>query len=156
MEFRFRPTQLGAQGYQLNVKSDDERAAGDSATEEWTLLNNKRYLLIDRGRGPYRILYVAGRPNWEHKFLSRALSEDQEVELTSLIRIAKKEPKFSFRDSRVDSSNPLFSGFEDITDEEKEQYDEPVFVRLGSRSRENCRKGFPKISVSFISTGLSS
>jgi hypothetical protein len=144
VEFRFRPTQLGAQGYQLNVKSDDEGAAGDSATEEWTLLNNKRYLLIDRGRGPYRILYVAGRPNWEHKFLSRALSEDQEVELTSLIRIAKKEPKFSFRDSRVDSSNPLFSGFEDITDEEKEQYDEPVFVRLGVKESGELQKGFPK------------
>ncbi|XZE32172.1 hypothetical protein SH501x_002911 [Pirellulaceae bacterium SH501] len=144
VEFRFRPTQLGAQGYQLSVKSNDEGNPNAAPTEEWTLLNNKRYQLIDRGRGPYRILYVAGRPNWEHKFLSRALSEDQEVELTSLIRIAKKEPKFSFRDNRVDSSNPLFSGFEDITEEEKEQYDEPVYVRLGVKESGELQKGFPK------------
>lgn len=144
VEFRFRPTQIGAQGYQLQVELNDEGNPTPAVTAEWTSLNNKRYQLIDRGRGPYRILYVAGRPNWEHKFLSRALSEDQEVELTSLIRIAKKEPKFSFRDNRVDSSNPLFSGFEDITDEEKEQYDEPVYVRLGVKESGELQKGFPK------------
>jgi hypothetical protein len=144
VEFRFRPTRVGAQGYELEVKPQADGTSDSGAATEWTLLNNKRYQVIDRGRGPYRILYVAGRPNWEHKFLSRALSEDPEVELTALIRIAKKEPKFSFRDNRVDSSNPLFSGFEDISDEEKEQYDEPVYVRLGVKESGELQKGFPK------------
>ncbi len=112
--------------------------------EEITTLNNQRYQIVDRGRGPFRVLYLAGRPNWEYKFLSRAISEDAEVELTALIRIAKKEPKFNFRDNRVDSANPLFSGFEDVSEEEKEQFDQPVFVRLGLTEAGQLQAGFPK------------
>src|SRR5256885_11023024 len=39
--------------------------------------NNSTVLAVDRGHGPYRILYVAGRPNWEFKFLNRAAQEDE-------------------------------------------------------------------------------
>jgi uncharacterized membrane protein len=164
IEFRFRPEKSGVQGYQISVslenppaiaktetaKADGEIRAGEEAKlsppdqRELTLGNNRRFQVVDRGRGPYRILYVSGRPNWEYKFLKRALDEDDEIQLTSLIRIAKKEPKFSFRDSRVDSANPLFSGFEDISDEEKEKYDEPVFARMGRTSQDQLKKGFPK------------
>jgi hypothetical protein len=112
--------------------------------DELTSLNNQRYQVVDRGRGPFRVLYLSGRPNWEFKFLSRAISEDAEVELTALIRIAKKEPKFNFRDNRVDSANPLFSGFEDVSEEEKEQFDQPVFVRLGLTEAGQLQAGFPK------------
>jgi hypothetical protein len=94
--------------------------------------------------GPYRILYLAGRPNWEYKFLRRALDEDAELSLTSLIRIANREMKFSFRNSKMDSTNPLFSGFEDVSDDEKQQYDEPVYARLGVRNSGELQKGFPK------------
>ncbi|HRH99270.1 MAG TPA: VWA domain-containing protein, partial [Prosthecobacter sp.] len=40
--------------------------------KEATLANNTRLLEADRGSGPYRVLYVAGRPNWEYKCLRRA------------------------------------------------------------------------------------
>jgi len=159
VEFRFRPEGSGVQGYQVSVRSELASAqktlvvnpeapgllnstSGPSA--EITLGNNRAFQVVDRGRGPYQILYVAGRPNWEHKFLKRALEEDDELEVRSLIRIAKKEAKFNFRDTQVDSSNPLFSGFEDVTAEEKEQYDEPVFARLGRTSADQFQKGFPK------------
>jgi uncharacterized membrane protein len=153
-EFRFRPEQSGVQGYKVVIRNDS--ATGSSAaasvessvsvagSEELTLANNSRYQVVDRGRGPYRILYVSGRPNWEYKFLKRSLEEDDEIQLTTLIRIARKEMKFSFRDSKVDSSNPLFSGFEDIIAEEKEQYDEPVFARLGLTNASELKRGFPK------------
>ncbi len=146
VEFRFRPKEIGVQGYEVTVaEASKEGGENDSQkSTEWTLHNNSRHQVVDRGRGPYRILYIAGRPNWEYKFLSRALSEDQEIELTGLIRIAKKEAKFNFRDTRVDSSNPLFSGFEDVSEEEKEQYDEPVYVRLGVKESGELQKGFPK------------
>ncbi len=167
VEFRFRPEKPGVQGYQIVVekvpvalspKADSANTTPDplpasapgigigptAQSEELTLGNNRRFQVVDRGRGPYRILYVAGRPNWEYKFLKRALEEDVEIQMTSLIRIAKKEPKFSFRDSKVDSSNPLFSGFEDVTQEEKEKYDEPVFARLDRTSVDQLKKGFPK------------
>ncbi|MEQ1825998.1 MAG: hypothetical protein ABL921_08620, partial [Pirellula sp.] len=159
VEFRFRPEKSGVQGYQIVAMLEEETAApkkddseiteqtGDEPIDshkELTLGNNRRFQVVDRGRGPYRILYVAGRPNWEYKFLKRALDEDDEIQLTSLIRIAKKEPKFSFRDSRVESANPLFSGFEDVLEEEKEKYDEPVFARMGRTSQDQLKKGFPK------------
>lgn len=158
VEFRFRPENSGVQGYQVvvrrtavlqqeNTDTNAERKSALKAVidrEEATLGNNARYQVIDRGRGPYKILYFAGRPNWEFKFLKRALDEDDEIKLTSLIRIANKQPKFNFRESKVDSSNPLFSGFEDISDEEKQKYDEPVFVRMGVTEAGQLKLGFPK------------
>ena len=151
-EFRFRPERSGVQGYRVHCRLVEDMPASSpspqteaaSSSVERTLGNNRRHQVIDRGRGPYRILYVSGRPNWEHKFLKRALEEDGELRLASLLRIAKKEPKFSFRDNRVDSSNPLFSGFEGISEEEKEQYNQPVFVRLGDLKPDQLQGGFPK------------
>ncbi|HUP80606.1 MAG TPA: hypothetical protein VM260_18805, partial [Pirellula sp.] len=149
VEFRFRPEKSGVQGFQVVVRREVAMAAPDAMdmnnkNAEVTLGNNRRFQVVDRGRGPFRILYLAGRPNWEFKFLKRALDEDDEIRLTSLIRIARKEPKFSFRDSKVDTSNPLFTGFEDILDEEKAKFDEPVFARLGLTEASQLQKGFPK------------
>src|SRR6185436_9261252 len=98
-------------------------------SEEATLANNARVLVVDRGQGPYRLLYVAGRPNWEFKFLNRALEEDDQLQLTALLRVAKREPKFAFRGRSGESSNPLFRGF-DRTGDDTEKYDQPVMVRL--------------------------
>ena len=149
IEFRFKPEKSGVQGFQVVVRLDEATAAvplpdGLDKRVEVTFGNNRRFQVVDRGHGPYRILYLAGRPNWEFKFLKRALDEDAEIRLTALIRIARKEPKFSFRDSKVDSSNPLFSGFDDIMDEEKAKFDEPVFARLGVTEANQLQKGFPK------------
>ena len=106
-------------------------------------MNNSRLAMVDRGEGPYRVLYVCGRPNWEYKFLRRALEEDDEVDLVGLVRIANKEPKFTFRGRAGERTNPLFRGF-DKTDEETEQYDQPVTIRLGTIDAEELRDGFPK------------
>lgn len=154
VEFRVRPEASGIVEYSVLVHLEKESGwsrseSGPVLTEnrslrELTYWNNRRFALVDRGIGPYRILYLAGRPNWEFKFLRRALDEDAELELTSLIRIARKEPKFSFRNSKIDSTNPLFSGFEDVTEEEKPEYDEPVFARLGVKQSGELQKGFPK------------
>jgi uncharacterized membrane protein len=110
---------------------------------EATLANNQRFVQVDRGRGPYRILYVGGMPNPEHKFLGRALAEDRQVELVSLIRIARREPKFDFRTRAGETTNPLFRGFDKV-DDETERYDQPVFVRLGLKDESELRDGFPK------------
>lgn len=146
LEFRFRPKESGIQTFKLIAdlvsKADSSQPA--SSPDERLLANNERTIVVDRGHGPYKILYIAGRPNWEHKFLQRAVSEDAELQMTALIRIAKKEPKFSFRDMKVDSANPLFAGFEDVSDEEKEQYNEPVFVRIGVVDGNQHQKGFPR------------
>lgn len=143
--FQFRPEGRGVQGFQVKIQLVDELQLDPTKnTVEATLLNNSRFAVVDRGIGPYRILYLAGRPNWEFKFIRRALDLDEELKLVSLLRIARKEPKFSFRDSKVDSANPLFSGFEDIAEEDKEAYDEPVLIRLGVEESDQLSKGFPK------------
>ncbi len=153
--FRFRPEQTGVSFYTATVFTENDRQsmetpagelAEDSAAEtvEATLLNNRRILTVDRAAGPYRILYVAGRPNWEFKFLRRALQEDAEVQLVGLLRIANKEPKFSFRDKGVNDTNPLFAGLGEDDEEAAQQYDEPVIIRLGVKESEELSEGFPE------------
>ena len=111
--------------------------------EEFTTRNNRRHFVINRRSEPYRILYVSGRPNWEHKFLQRALETDSQLRMVSLIRLARREPKFSFRRRAGEASNPLFRGAD--TDETAARFDEPVLVRLNTRDAEELRAGFPKL-----------
>lgn len=139
MRFQIRPREAGPQAYRVRA-----RILRDVAGYERTLDNNNRLVAVDRGIGPYRVLYVSGRPNWEFKFFRRALNEDPEILITGLVRIAKKQPKFSFRGKNMDDTNPLFSGFEDVPEETKEKIDEPVFARLGVQSKDELTKGFPK------------
>ncbi len=102
-----------------------------------------RYVVADRGTGPYRVLYIAGRPNWEFKFIRRALSVDSEMELVGMIRIAKREAKFTFQDKTVSGSNSLFEGFEEDPEGLTEQADEAVFTRLGVKDPIELKSGFP-------------
>jgi uncharacterized membrane protein len=143
--FQFKPEQTGVSFYQVELAAKDEGVAGTTnETAEATLANNRRVVAVDRGRGPFRILYVSGRPNWEFKFLNRALAEDDQLQLVGLIRIAKREPKFEFRSRPGETSNPLFRGFGNQSKEDVEQYDQPVLVRLNTRDAHELRGGFPK------------
>ncbi len=143
--FQFRPSLPGLSFYSVRVLTAAEAEQDDHGdSDEATTLNNSRLLAVDRGQGPYRVLYVSGRPNWEFKFLRRALEDDPEIDLVGMIRIARKEAKFDFRGRAGESSNPLFSGFKENADEETESYDQPVIVRLGTRDESELRDGFPK------------
>lgn len=120
------------------------RQVGETVPPELTEKNNRRRVSVHRGNGPYRILYVSGRPNWEYKFLRRAIANDAELDLVGLIRIAKREPKFEWRGQAGESGNPLFRGFNKEIPEEAQRYDEPVLVRLNTATPEELRGGFPK------------
>ena len=141
IRFAFRPEMPGLSFYQLSVTPTQ---SGRGAVAEATLENNTKTVKVDRGGGPFRVLYIAGRPNWEFKFLRRALDHDEEVQLVGLIRIAKEEPKFQFRDQAGTAKNPLFEGFDETAAEEAEQYDQPVLVRIGVESSQELVTGFPK------------
>ncbi len=142
LRFELRPQEPGVHFYNLRVAHANDLKNNTNLTEA-TLFNNERLVAVDRGRGPYRILYVGGRPNWDYKFLKRAVSEDPEVQLASIIRIARREPKFVFRGRAGESSNPLFRGF-NKTNEETERYDQPVLIRLNTKDENELRSGFPK------------
>lgn len=163
--FQLKPEQPGLSFYQVRVGARSEitaamvppaptaateqtsTAAATLApkTEEATLANNTRVITVDRGQGPFRILYVSGRPNWEFKYLNRALSTDEQVQLVGLIRVAKREPKFDFRGRAGETSNPLFRGFGSQSPEEVQGYDQPVLVRLNTRDEVELRAGFPRV-----------
>ncbi len=120
------------------------RQITENPLPQLTELNDRRRIAVNRGRGPYRILYVSGRPNWEYKFLHRAISGDAELDLVALIRIALREPKFEWRGRPDEGSNPLFRGFNQDISEETQRYDEPVLIRLNTATSEELRDGFPK------------
>lgn len=133
----------------FKVVAAEAELAPKLAKEEWkphakeaSLTNNERLVAVDRGSGPYRILYISGRPNWEYKFLRRALTADDEVQMPSLIRIAKREPKFEWRGRTGETSNPLFRGFGQQG--EAQRYDQPVLIRLGTKDAQELGSGFPK------------
>lgn len=145
--FLLRPEKSGLSFYtvQAFLSGEEKLSESDSTSKEATLANNRRLVTVDRGGGPFRVLYVGGRPNWEFKFLRRALDEDDEVKLVGLVRIAKKEPKFTFLSRSGERTNPLFRGFGN-KDEQAEQYDQPVLLRLGTEDKEELLGGFPKNS----------
>ena len=127
------------QFYRIEIAADD---AQGKAAEEATDANNSRLVTLNRGNGPYRVLYLSGRPNWEYKFLNRSLAEDTEVELVGLIRVARREPKFQWRGRRGEGSNPIFRGFEPGDD--TAEFDQPVMVRLNTRDEHEFSGGFPR------------
>jgi uncharacterized membrane protein len=155
LRFSVKPEHAGVSFYSVSVAAADvptPQQAGAAVTRpEATRATNARLAAVDRGGGPYRVLYVAGRPNWEYKFLSRAVSEDEQVRLIGLLRIAKREPKFTFLSRRGEDTNPLYRGFEQKDKdkaEQAEQYDQPVLVRVfppdEANPEEKLRGGFPR------------
>lgn len=151
--FQYKPETAGISYYRVIVSAKDawDQFKDEKKSEEATLANNSRVFTVDRGQEPYRILYVSGRPNWEYKFLNRALAEDPQVQLVGLIRVARREAKFEFKGRGGESSNPLFRGFGNQNKEEIERYDQPVLVRLNTRDQNELRGGFPKLPEDLFS-----
>ncbi len=143
VRFQLKPESPGVRFYRLSITPDDNSEASLDL-QEATLKNNQRLLTIDRETRKNRILYVAGRPNWEYKFFNRAVAEDREIDLVSMIRIAKKEAKFDFRGRVGEEANSLFRGQNREVDEETESFDQAVIIRLNTRDAEELRDGFPK------------
>ena len=141
VKFEVKPDSLGVSFYTVEL-GQAEQAEGQ-AGEEATLANNRRIVAVERRKEPYRVLYVAGRPNWEYKFLKRALDDDPQVDLVGLIRIAKREPKFVFKGREGEGGNPLFRGFRG-DEEEEGSYDKPILKRLNVKTEDELKDGFPK------------
>jgi len=145
--FRLRPAKPGIMMCRLQVSQQD---AGVEGAPEATQANNSRAVVVNRNDKPYRILYVAGRPNWEYKFLQRALSEDEQIQLVGLLRVARREPKYDWRGRRGETSNPLYRGFDKQDEEDTEPYDQPVLIRLNTRDEKELLDGFPKTAESLF------
>lgn len=152
-QFQLKPAKPGVSFFRLYVSTEKEleknlEKKDEKFSREATLANNSRVIAVDRGSGPYRVLYVSGRPNWEFKFLSRSLKPDDQTDLVGLVRIAKREPKFVFRGRVGESSNPLYRGFGNQSEEEIQRYDQPVLIRINTKDEEELRTGFPAAAES--------
>jgi uncharacterized membrane protein len=147
--FQFRPEKKGINFYRVvaftasSESSSKKGTIDEGRSGEQTLANNTRLVVVDQGGGPYRVLYAAGRPNWEFKFLRRALQEDEQVNLVGLLRIAKRQAKFDFQAAGSRKTSPLYNGF-DADADTAEAADQPVLVRLGTEDDVELRDGFPK------------
>ena len=141
IRFQFNPKTTGLAFYTLTIA--EEPAPDQTPIKEATFANNNTVLAIQQPTQPFRVLYLSGRPNWEYKFLRRALHQEDKLHLVGLIRVAKKEARFEFRGRTGESSNPLFRGFKDENAKEEEQYDEAVLIRLNTRDKDELLNGFP-------------
>ncbi len=127
--------------YEVRVRQAKEDLALDD-TEEATTKNNIQSVVAIMPHGPYPILYIAGRPDFSYKFFKRAVIEDPEIQLASLIRIAKREPKFQYKGREGENSNPLFRGFRG--DQETEEYDQAVVIAMKPTDDFDLESEFPK------------
>ncbi len=147
----FIPARTGFTTYRTRVRLADT----DSVTarvEDPIAEDNHRHFLLDNRKKTYRILYFTGRPNWQHAFVRRALDQDPQLELASLVRISGPDRKFKFRGMRTTMANPLFEGFDDEAGLAP-RYDEAVFLRLGVRESE-LDDGYPSTAVELFDFDL--
>lgn len=140
VHLEFRPDREGWLAYTARVRLDG--AASEAGAPERVLGNNSASFLIDNREKSWRVFYFCGRPNWENKFVQRALKTEREFDLTSVLRISAAETKFVFRGKKSTLVNPLFEGFA-LDDKDQPRYDEAVFLRFGGRP-EDAGRGFPE------------
>lgn len=69
--------------------------------------NNRRVRLVDVIDDSYRVLYFEGEPRWEYKFMRRALTDDEDLRLESLLRVS---PNKYYRQG-IESAEQLADGF---------------------------------------------
>ena len=95
--------------------------------------NNRRTKLVEVQDDRYRVLYLEGEPRWEYKFMRRALHDDDDLELVSLLRVSPNK----FYRQGLSSAEQLEDGFP-ITAEELYLYDALIIgsIEAASLSRE--------------------
>jgi len=69
--------------------------------------NNRRVRLVDVIDDSYRVLYFEGEPRWEYKFMRRALTDDRDLRLESLLRVSPNK----FYRQGIESPDQLADGF---------------------------------------------
>ncbi|MDA0680360.1 MAG: hypothetical protein O3A13_08830 [Proteobacteria bacterium] len=89
-----------AGSHQLRFSVDGE------ATED-ELRNNTRSTLIDIADQQYRVFYYEGEPRWEYKFIRRAVGNDKDLSIATLLRVS---PNKYYRQG-IDSPEQLQDGF---------------------------------------------
>jgi len=85
----------------------------DGIPGEQELRNNSRSTLVTVADQSYRILYYEGEPRWEYKFMRRALADEEDIKIATLLRVS---PNKYYRQG-IDSAEQLENGFPATRDE---------------------------------------
>ena len=85
----------------------------DGIPGEQELRNNSRSTLVDVADQTYRVLYFEGEPRWEYKFMRRAVSTDEDLQIATLLRVSPNK----FYRQGIDSPQQLENGFPTTRDE---------------------------------------
>ncbi len=89
------------------------RFSVDGIPGEQELRNNSRSTLVEVADQEYRILYFEGEPRWEYKFMRRALADDEDLQIASLLRVSPNK----FYRQGIESPEQLENGFPATRDE---------------------------------------
>ena len=79
----------------------------DGIPGETELRNNTRSTLVEVANQTYRVLYFEGEPRWEYKFLRRAIGDDEDLQIASLLRVSPNK----FYRQGIETPEELESGF---------------------------------------------
>ena len=79
----FNAGPAGAHSFQIGI---------DPVAGEQNVLNNYRVRLVNISEKKRRILFFDGEPQWEYKFIRRALEDDPAVEITALSAQRRTRP----------------------------------------------------------------
>ena len=102
----------------VNIKLADAghhhiRFSVDGIPGEQELRNNSRSTLVEVADQKYRVLYFEGEPRWEYKFMRRALNDDEDLQIASLLRVSPNK----FYRQGIESPEQLENGFPTTRDE---------------------------------------
>lgn len=89
------------------------RFSVDPVTGERELRNNSRAALVQVADQTFRALYFEGEPRWEYKFMRRALADDSDLQIVSLLRVSPNK----FYRQGIESPQELEDGFPTRRDE---------------------------------------
>jgi uncharacterized membrane protein len=89
------------------------RFSVDSIPGEQELRNNSRSTLVQVADQSYKVLYFEGEPRWEYKFMRRALGDDEDLQVASLLRVSPNK----FYRQGIESPEQLEDGFPATRDE---------------------------------------
>ena len=116
VQLSFAPKSEGIPEYTVSI----DPLAGEAVEK-----NNSQSRLVEVQDRTAKVLYIEGEPRWEFKFIRRAMEQDRNLRLVSLLRTSQNK----FYRQGIEEEEELVEGFPDR--EELFQYDGLVLGSIG-------------------------
>lgn len=131
VEFRYTPQRTGEFIYSIRVRPVGEEA---------TLGNNQIHRLVRVLRDKVRILHVAGRPDWDVRFLRRFLKRNPNVELLSYYILRDEEDQM--RDDPNAPMSLIQFPHKELFEEQLGSFDLIILQNFDATTRANYNRNF--------------